>query len=226
MKLLNKLGVLLLCCMMSISCASTLQREGSINPSIENIYLSSVTIKDCSGKSYGSGTIIHNGVGQRMFILTAAHVVAAVQGNKKKTCVSTAYDSILRPVGVYKIDPKIDLALLYGKKKETKKGPAVKISLYAPNIGDSVRVIGTPLGSDRTVTDGIVSNFETMEGIDLYRTTAATYYGNSGGGMFNSKGELIGVAHAILEARRTMFTTQVVPGGFFFVSLKTIRTFM
>lgn len=228
MKRLTGVGFwFLLCCMAFFSCATTtVRKEGSVNPEIQNIYSASVTIINCDKKKYGSGTIIHNRKGQQMFVLTAAHVVKAIQKKNEKVCVSTAFDTKKRQVKIYKIDDKVDLAIVYTEEMEKRAGPEVDISLYGPNIGDKVWVIGAPLGRDRTVTNGIVSNFQDYKGKVLYRTTAATYYGNSGGGMFNADGQLIGVAHGVLEIQRTMFSTQLVPGGFFFVGLETIRKFM
>lgn len=228
MKSLKKLTLFLMLVFMALGgCATTGQAvEGSVNPKIKNIYLSSVTIENTNGRSYGSGTIIHNKAGQQMFVLTAAHVVKAIQEKKEKIAFTTGYDSIRRETKVYKIDNKCDLAIIYTEKFEKKSGPYIDISLYSPNIGDNVLVIGAPLGADRTVTNGIISNFVIHEGKVLYRTTAATFYGNSGGGLFNSDGKLIGVVHEVLEVKTSVFSSQLVPGGFFFVGLESIRKFM
>jgi len=223
MNLLNK--IFAVCCIVLASCATTQHREGSISTELENIYLSSVTVSD-SADSQGSGTIIYNKAGEHIVVLTAAHVVEGIQEDGKKIYISTGFDKINREMSVYKIDFKLDLALLRGVTTEKRSGPFVKISTQVPNIGDDVWVIGCPMGADRTVTKGIISNFAEHEGKTLYRTTADIYDGNSGGGMFNKNKELIGVAHGVLEVRRSMFFSQLVPGGFFFVGLENIRQFM
>ena len=70
------------------------------------------------------------------------------------------------------------------------------------NVGDSVVAIGNPLGTlSGTVTDGIVSALERQVTIDgnnmtLLQTSAAVNPGNSGGGLFNASGELIGIVNA------------------------------
>lgn len=219
------LSICLLLCFILGSCAATQQKEGSVNPKIENIYMSSVTVKDNFARTYGSGTIIYNKAGQQMFVLTAAHVVSAILKENKQPCVSTAYDTGNHLMTVYKIDKDKDLALLSSKERVKKNGPYVNIATYAPNIGDSVWVIGAPLGADRTVTRGIISNFKSDKKKALYRTTADTFFGNSGGGMFNDNGELVGVAHALIQVR-IGFSILNVPGGFFFIALKTIKVFM
>ena len=69
-------------------------------------------------------------------------------------------------------------------------------------VGEDVVVIGNPLGQlGGTVTDGIISALEReliVDGLkmNLMQTNAAISPGNSGGGMFNMKGELIGIINA------------------------------
>lgn len=63
-------------------------------------------------------------------------------------------------------------------------------------VGERVFAIGSPLGLERTLTEGIVSTkTREMEG-DLYlQTTAQINPGNSGGPLFNLRGEVVGVTN-------------------------------
>ena len=69
-------------------------------------------------------------------------------------------------------------------------------------VGDTAVAIGNPLGQlGGTATTGIISALDrrlTIDGrtLDLIQTDAAINGGNSGGGLFNSKGELIGIVDA------------------------------
>ena len=69
-------------------------------------------------------------------------------------------------------------------------------------VGEEVVVVGNPLGElGGTVTNGIVSATEReidVNGVtmSLIQTNAAVNPGNSGGGMFNMKGELVGIVNA------------------------------
>jgi serine protease Do len=67
--------------------------------------------------------------------------------------------------------------------------------------GDFVIAIGNPLGFDSTVTTGIVSalnrDFHFTQFDDYIQTDAAINEGNSGGPLFNGKGEVIGVNSAL-----------------------------
>ena len=88
-----------------------------------------------------------------------------------------------------------DLALL---KVEDKDAPRFSpVSLGESDtlaVGDRVFAIGSPLGLERTVTEGIVSTKTRQFQGDLYtQTTAQINPGNSGGPLFNLRGEVVGV---------------------------------
>lgn len=90
-----------------------------------------------------------------------------------------------------------DLALL---KIEDKDAPRFK---YTPigrsdllSVGERVFAIGSPLGLERTVTEGILSTKTRPMGGELYlQTTAQINPGNSGGPLFNLSGEVVGVTN-------------------------------
>ena len=110
-------------------------------------------------------------------------------------------------------DPVVDLALL--KCRQT--NPAMKPAVFAtvePGIGDEVWSIGNPFGLSRiggvpSVGRGVVSglhrsylNRETGRFYpDALQHDAPTNPGNSGGGVFNARGELIGVNALITTMR-------------------------
>jgi serine protease Do len=90
-----------------------------------------------------------------------------------------------------------DLTLL---KVEDKDAPKFRKVLLGDSEqlgqGDRVFAIGSPLGLERTVTEGIVSTTTRQVGGDLYlQTTAQINPGNSGGPLFNLRGEVIGVTN-------------------------------
>jgi serine protease Do len=90
-----------------------------------------------------------------------------------------------------------DLALLHIEDKDAPKfvsvplGEADKLS-----VGDRVFAIGSPLGLERTVTEGILSTkTREIEGELYLQTTAQINPGNSGGPLFNLRGEVVGVTN-------------------------------
>jgi serine protease Do len=90
-----------------------------------------------------------------------------------------------------------DLALLKIEDKDAPKFKFVQIgSADALAVGERVFAIGSPLGLERTVTEGILSTKTRQMGGDLYlQTTAQINPGNSGGPLFNLYGEVVGVTN-------------------------------
>jgi serine protease Do len=98
-------------------------------------------------------------------------------------------------------DEDEDIAII--RIEETKELSVAKIgSSNALRVGEGIVVIGNPLGTlGGTVTDGIVSALDreiTIDGVTmtLLQTNAAINQGNSGGGLFNMAGRLVGIVNA------------------------------
>lgn len=62
-----------------------------------------------------------------------------------------------------------------------------------PKVGETVYAIGTPKGYEKSITRGLVSQLRRRRGTVTIQTDAAISPGSSGGGLFNEKGELIGI---------------------------------
>ena len=82
------------------------------------------------------------------------------------------------------------------RKTSTSSAPSQLGSADALSVGERVFAIGSPLGLERTVTEGILSTKTRQMGGDLYlQTTAQINPGNSGGPLFNMGGEVVGVTN-------------------------------
>lgn len=193
-----------------------------VSERIQNIYHASVSITDGIGGVHGSGVILRNRAGEKMVVITAAHVVTSMQQKQILIRISLSYEKGWKPMIVKKIDELADLALLESAEALATGGPQVELAGKPPKIGDPLTVIGAPLGDERTVTEGILSGIEKRGDGIIYRVSAAVFFGNSGGGAFNRDGELVGIAHAI----QMLGGFIVVPGAAFFVDLGTIKKFM
>jgi serine protease Do len=90
-----------------------------------------------------------------------------------------------------------DLALLKVEDKNASKFAWVPLGESdALAVGERVFAIGSPLGFERTVTEGIVSTKTRQFQGELYiQTTTQINPGNSGGPLFNLKGEVTGVTN-------------------------------
>ena len=98
-------------------------------------------------------------------------------------------------VEIVALNPFYDLALIkLPPQKDLKLGHVVLGSLDDVNAGDGVFAVGNPLGLERSVSQGIISNrSRNIEGQLYLQTDAAINPGNSGGPLFNLRGEVVGV---------------------------------
>lgn len=139
----------------------------------------------------GSGVIIS----QDGYILTNNHVINGANSVKVRLRDSTEYDATI--IGS---DSDNDIALL--KVSATGLSPATFGDSNSLAVGDYVVAIGNPLGElGGTVTDGIISALARKVTIEdtqmtLLQTNAQVNPGNSGGGLFNANGELVGIVNA------------------------------
>ena len=145
------------------------------------------------GTSLGSGFIID----KTGFIVTNNHVI---EGADQITVV--LHDERKFEAKLVGRDPKTDLALL--KVKTTEDLPAVSFGdSDKARVGDWVLAIGNPLGLGGTVTAGIVSargrDIRSGPYDDYVQTDAPINRGNSGGPLFDIKGDVIGINTAILS---------------------------
>jgi len=90
-----------------------------------------------------------------------------------------------------------DLALLKIEDKDAPKFKRVLLgSADALAVGERVFAIGSPLGLERTVTEGILSTkTRELAGTLYLQTTAQINPGNSGGPLFNLAGEVVGITN-------------------------------
>ena len=102
-----------------------------------------------------------------------------------------------KQVRIIALNKFADLALLKVEDKDALRFKSVPLgSADVLSVGERVFAIGSPLGLERTVTEGILSTKTREVGGLLYlQTTAQINPGNSGGPLFNMSGEVIGVTN-------------------------------
>ena len=139
----------------------------------------------------GSGVILT----QDGYIVTNHHVIEDANSITVRTRSGDEYNASL--VGS---DEQSDLAVL--KIDASGLTPAVLGDSTTLEVGDLAIAIGNPLGElGGSVTSGIISALDREMTIDgqtmtLLQTDAAVNPGNSGGGLFNANGDLIGIVNA------------------------------
>lgn len=145
----------------------------------------------------GTGVIIDS----KGYILTNSHVINDGLAKKVNVLFNNSESTVAE---VLWFDKHIDLAVIKVEKNNldvAELGDSDKVE-----VGDISVAIGNPLGLDleRTVTEGIISGLDrtvrvknndssisTMDG--LIQTSAAINFGNSGGPLLNSRGQVIGI---------------------------------
>jgi serine protease Do len=134
----------------------------------------------------GSGFIVSpDGV-----ILTNAHVVQGADEVTVKLADRREYRA-----KVLGSDPKTDVAVL---KIDAKNLPVVPVgNSRSLQVGEWVLAIGSPFGLESTVTAGVVSatgrNLGSDSNVPFIQTDVAVNPGNSGGPLFNTRGEVVGI---------------------------------
>jgi len=136
---------------------------------------------------------------------TNYHVVDGIDSIIVKTSDGTYYDAEL-----LLIDEKNDMAILRIKNANGTKFPTIKFANSdALKVGQEVFAIGSPLGYEYTISQGIIAGIRDNEKVSfsdpvtympieksfekVIQITAAISPGNSGGALFNRKGEVIGI---------------------------------
>lgn len=145
----------------------------------------------------GSGFFIN----REGYLITNAHVI---EGENQGNITVTVYNKT--PHGLDQVDyvkvriiayyGQFDLALLKINPPEPTEFSWVPLGDSSQvNQGERVFAVGSPLGLERTVSEGIISVPRmAMENYGVYaQTTAPVNPGNSGGPLFNLKGEVVGV---------------------------------
>ena len=159
-----------------------------INTNVEttNFFMQQVT-----AQAAGSGVIIQ----ENGYIVTNCHVVEGASDITVRLKNGESY-----PAKLIGSDSQTDLAVIKIEAEGLKVSPMGNSS--ALQVGEEAIAIGNPLGElGGTVTNGIVSALDREitvgnETMTLLQTNAAISPGNSGGGLYNNKGELIGIVVA------------------------------
>jgi serine protease Do len=142
--------------------------------------------REFQSQSLGSGFIIS----QDGYILTNAHVVETADEITVKLTDKREFKA--KVIGA---DRRTDIALI---KIDASNLPAVRFGDPAKlRVGEWVLAIGSPFGFENTVTAGIVSakgrSLPQENYVPFIQTDVAVNPGNSGGPLFNLRGEVVGV---------------------------------
>lgn len=191
-----------------LSCVSTTQnlpeRYNDVKSSVVIIDILSLEPKTAGNtlalvakSQQGSGVLIS----KDGLIWTASHVVQSAEFVKVEFLDGDVYEA-----DVLATNPLADVALIKIKdnfnlkdKKVARIGDSNMLK-----IGEDIFVLGAPFGLKQSLSKGILSGRHTpnslsndFSNIEFLQTDATINHGNSGGPMFNMKGEVVGITSSI-----------------------------
>jgi hypothetical protein len=152
------------------------------------------------------------GLGTGFFINTQGHIVTnyhVIYGADQAT-VKTQ-DGQRYPVKrIIAEDRTADLVLMSADVPPRLVVP-LEVSGKLPEVGEKIYAIGHPMGLEKTVSEGIVSAIRKLPNLgEIIQITAPISPGSSGGPVFNSAGQVIGVARATYRTGQNL--NFAVPG--------------
>ena len=150
----------------------------------ENTWRSIVVVHQ--GKNQGSGVIVRpNVVATNCHVIDGYGDIVVYKHDNRRASTDTLYNATVR-----KRDESRDFCLLYVAGL---RGVSVKLREYRTlTVGEDVYAVGSPKGLDLSLSSGIISQLRQGTDVRYIQTDAAVSPGSSGGGLFDSDGNLIG----------------------------------
>jgi len=147
----------------------------------------SITIYNDKEEILGQGSGFF--IDEKGKILTNRHVLQGANRVEAKTASGKIY-----PVkGVIAEDAEADLILIVLDISE-QIFPYLRLTEVLPEEGEKILVVGSPLGLEYTISDGIVSSVRDIPDFgNIFQITAPVSPGSSGSPVINMKGEVVGV---------------------------------
>lgn len=143
---------------------------------------------DYDGKesATGSGFILFD----EKIVVTNYHVMESAY-----TCkISTNKDISYNVDGILAYSKENDLAIL-SLEMSTGEQPLKIGDSEDVKKGESIMAIGNPLGIENVISQGVISGKTTVDNMESILFTAPISHGSSGGALFNSNGEVIGITY-------------------------------
>lgn len=147
-----------------------------------------IAVKGPAGEGGGTGFLIDD----TGTIGTNHHVIDRAIEIKVKLMDGTLADE----VEILAENEALDLALLRIKTPK-KLAPVALGDSEKVTVGERAVSIGNPLGLEHTLTDGLISARRMLQGKRVIQMSTPVSPGNSGGPLFNLRGEVIGVSTGI-----------------------------
>ena len=172
-----------------------------VDPSVVVLY----TVERQVAPGTLAGQVASNGLGSGVLVDDEGHVMTAAHVVQTADLVQAEFANGFKTTAVVVAsDPSKDVALVKLDKLPESIRPARVGDSDEVEVGEEIVVIGAPYGLSHTLTTGHISarhrnDDALMSGVDAetFQTDAAINRGNSGGPVFNLRGEVIGIVSYI-----------------------------
>lgn len=162
----------------------TVSIERNAAPAVPEYTNADAVVYIQTNKVQGSGIVLS----EDGLIATNFHVIENASTAQMVFNDGTIYSGSVTVVG---LDPQADIALL----QIDKKGLHPVTTSNSITVGEKVTAIGSPQGKRNVSSTGTVNGYTQ----DIISMTAPIAHGSSGGGLFNEKGEVIGMCSSYSE---------------------------
>jgi len=160
-----------------------------------------IRVEDTQGRSFGTGTIIDSRSGEAL-VVTCGHLFRESKGKGPMTIelfdassgVPTVVEQI--PGQLISYDLERDIAFIGIRPARSVSAATVAPPKTSYQRGDRVATIGCSNGKDPTLLPQRINMLDRYHGPSNIEVSGAPEEGRSGGGLFNLKGQLIGVCYA------------------------------
>lgn len=158
-----------------------------------------------SGDATGSGVIVRtDGI-----IVTAAHVLR----NATRATIKIPNGEKYRIEGIIDVDEELDVAIV---KIEADSLPIAKIRTADDvPVGSRLYAVGSPLGLEGTVSDGLLSAYRNEDGIRLMQVSVPVSPGSSGGPVATASGDVVGIVVSGISGGGAQNLNFVLPARYF-----------
>ena len=165
--------------------AITPQNKGIAETVFENTWRSVVLIK--TSEAQGSGVIVRpNIVATNCHVIDDGGDIVVFKHDNRLASTDTLFSATVRRRDDENDFCLLDVAGLWGIQASMRKYDTL-------NIGENVYALGSPKGLDLSLSTGIISQLREGANLRYIQTDAAFSPGSSGGGLFDSQGNLIGI---------------------------------
>ena len=151
----------------------------------ENAWRSVVIVTTDDGQ--GSGVIIRpNVVATNCHVVDDGGEIIVYKSDNRRADTDTPFAATIRRANAEDDFCLLDVAGLWGVPATVRRYDTLK-------VGEAVYGLGAPKGLDLSLSDGLVSQLREVRGTRFIQTNAAISPGSSGGGLFDSEGNLVGI---------------------------------